>query len=54
MFRITANTCREFTFAEILIMAAINRETAISDNPVPPQAPGRQRCYFSVGQLSRT
>ena len=28
MFRITANTCREFTFAEILIMAAMNNVEA--------------------------
>jgi hypothetical protein len=27
MFRITAKTCRAFTLAEILIMAALNVET---------------------------
>ena len=27
MFRITAKSCRTFTFAEVLIMAAINVET---------------------------
>jgi hypothetical protein len=29
MFRITAETCRAFTLAEILIMAAINMETGL-------------------------
>jgi hypothetical protein len=28
MFRISAKSCRTFTFAEILIMAAMNVETA--------------------------
>lgn len=28
MFRITAETCRTFTFAEVLIMAAMNMEDA--------------------------
>ena len=27
MFRITAETCRSFTFAEILILAAMNLES---------------------------
>ena len=27
MFQITAETCRSFTFAEVLIMAAMNVET---------------------------
>ena len=27
MFQITADTCRAFTFAEVLIMAAMNVET---------------------------
>jgi hypothetical protein len=28
MFRITTETCRAFTFAEVLIMAAMNMEDA--------------------------
>lgn len=28
MFRITTETCRAFTFAEVLIMAALNVENA--------------------------
>jgi hypothetical protein len=31
MFRITADTCRAFTLAEILILAAINVESARLD-----------------------
>lgn len=31
MFRITAETCREFTFAEILILAAMNLESSRLD-----------------------
>jgi hypothetical protein len=34
MFRITTETCRAFTFAEVLIMAAMNME----DARVPSQA----------------
>ena len=30
MFRITAETCHEFTFAEILILAAMNVEASIA------------------------
>jgi hypothetical protein len=31
MFRITTETCRAFTFAEILILAAMNMETTRLD-----------------------
>ena len=32
MFCITAETCRRFTFAEVLIMAAMNVETIASQS----------------------
>jgi hypothetical protein len=33
MFRITTETCRRFTFGEVLIMAAMNVETMRSQSP---------------------
>jgi hypothetical protein len=36
MFRITTETCRAFTFAEVLIMAAMNLETARSASEAAP------------------
>jgi hypothetical protein len=37
MFRITAETCRAFTLAEILIMAAINNLKSTRSGPNPEQ-----------------
>jgi len=41
MFRITAETCHAFTLAEILILAAMNVETARLDSaPAVPERRG--------------
>jgi hypothetical protein len=44
MFRITAETCRRFTFAEILIMAAMNVES------ISPAPEARVRPNTAVAQ----
>ena len=56
MFRITAETCRSFTFGEILILAAINVETIRLgfDCSVPRKTTRMQRGYISASQSVRT
>ena len=44
MFQITTETCRAFTFAEVLIMAAMNMES------VRLGAEGRVRAYGAAAQ----
>ena len=55
MFCISAETCRRFTLAEILIMAAINVETIRmgSDGSVRPKTTATQRGYFSASHSLR-
>lgn len=47
MFQITAQTCRAFTFAEVLIMAAINVESIrlTFNRCVHPDSPGMPDRY---------
>jgi hypothetical protein len=56
MFRITAETCRSFTFAEILILAAMNVETIRmgSEGSVRPKTTATQREYLSAAQALLT
>ncbi len=55
MFRITSETCRAFTFAEVLILAAINVESnrLAAESQVSPKT-AAQRGYFSATQVLRT
>ena len=50
MFRITAETCRSFTLAEILIMAAMNVETIRmgSEGAVRPKTAATHSGYLSA------
>ena len=55
MFRITSETCRAFTFAEVLILAAVNMESTrlAADGQARPKT-AEQRGYFSATQVFRT
>ena len=55
MFRITAETCRSFTLAEILIMAAMNVATIRmgSDGTARPKTTAKQRGHLSANQSLR-
>ncbi len=55
MFRITSETCRAFTFAEVLVLAAINVESnrLAAEGQVRPKT-AAQRGYFSATQVLRT
>jgi len=46
MFRITAETCRRFNLAEVLIMAAMNVET------ICPTSRGRMRSDTAAAESS--
>ncbi len=56
MFRMTAQTCRAFTFEEILILAAMNVETTrlASGGRVGSVTAAKQRGYLSASHLLRT
>jgi len=55
MFRITQENCRAFTFAEVLILAAMNMETTrlVGERQARPKT-AEQRGYFSATQVLRT
>ena len=55
MFRITAETCRAFTLAEILILAAMNVESTrlAAEGRHRPRTAGTQRGYFSATHFLR-
>ena len=55
MFRITPETCRAFTFAEVLILAAMNMESTrlVAERQARPKT-AEQRGYFSATQVLRT
>jgi len=55
MFRITSETCRAFTFAEVLILAAMNMESTrlAADGQARPKT-AAQRGYLSATQVLRT
>ena len=55
MFRITAETCRAFTFEEILILAAINVETIrlVSGGGIRPKDDGTKRVCRSASHFVR-
>jgi hypothetical protein len=52
MFRITSETCHAFTFAEVLILAAMNVESTrlAAGGQARPKA-AAQRGYFSATQV---
>jgi hypothetical protein len=53
MFRITAETCRKFTFAEVLIMAAMNVAPAPAATDKGERTIWRSRAHRgSIGRLS--
>ena len=55
MFRITAETCRAFTLAEVLILAAINVEsTRLAAEGQVRSKTAAQRGYLSATQVLRT
>jgi hypothetical protein len=56
MFSITAESCRRFSFAEILIMAAMNVETTrlASGGSLRSVTAATQRGYLSATQVLRT
>ena len=56
MFCITAESCRSFSLAEILIMAAINVETTrlASGGRARSATAATQRGYFSASHFRRT
>ncbi len=55
MFRITSETCRAFTLAEVLILAAMNMESTrlAAEGQASPKTVA-QRGYFSTTQVLRT
>ena len=55
MFRITSETCRAFTLAEVLILAAMNVESTrlAAEGQVRPKT-AEQRGYLSATQVLRT
>jgi hypothetical protein len=55
MFQITTETCRAFTFAEVLILAAMNMESTrlAADGQGRPETTA-QRGYLSATQVLRT
>ena len=55
MFRITSETCRAFTFAEVLILAAMNMESTrlTAEGQVCPKTVA-QRGYRSATHVLRT
>ncbi len=56
MFCITSETCRAFTFAEVLILAAMNMESnrLAAEGQVRPNTAAMQRGYLSATQVLRT
>ena len=56
MFSITAETCRRFSLAEILIMAAMNVESTrlASGGRVRSVTAAKQRAYLSASHFVRT
>ena len=55
MFRITSETCRAFTFAEVLILAAMNVEsTRLASGGGVRSVTAAQRGYLSATQVLRT
>ena len=55
MFRITSETCHAFTFAEVLILAAMNMESTrlVAEGQTRPKT-AQQRGHFSATQVLRT
>ena len=54
MFRITAETCHAFTFAEVLLLAAMNMEsTLLAAESQSRSKTAAQRGYFSATQVLR-
>ena len=55
MFHITSETCRAFTLAEVLILAAMNMESTrlAAEGQARPKTTA-QRGYFSATQVLRT
>ncbi len=55
MFRITSETCHAFTFAEVLILAAMNVEsTRLAAEGQVCSKTAAQRGYLSATQVLRT
>jgi len=55
MFRITSETCRAFTLAEVLILAAMNMEsTRLAAECQVGSKTAAQRGYLSATQVLRT
>ncbi len=56
MFCITADSCRRFSFAEILILAAMNVETArlASGGRIRSVTAAKQKRYLSASHFIRT
>ncbi len=55
MFRITSETCRAFTFAEVLVLAAMNVEsTRLAAESQVRSKTAAQRGYLSATQVLRT
>ena len=54
MFRITSETCRAFTLAEVLILAAMNMESTRLTAESQVRSKAAQRGYLSATQVLRT
>jgi len=54
MFRITAETCHAFTFAEVLILAAMNMESTRLAAECQLHSKTAQRGYLPATQVLRT
>jgi hypothetical protein len=54
MFRITSETCHAFTFAEVLILAAMNIESSRLAAECQVHSKTAQRGYLSATQVLRT
>jgi hypothetical protein len=55
MFRITSQTCSAFTFAEVLVLAAMNVESArLAAQAQVRSKTAAQRGYLSATQVLRT
>ena len=54
MFRITSETCHAFTFAEVLILAAMNIESSRLSDECQVHSTTAQKGYLSATQVLRT
>ena len=54
MFRITSETCRAFTLAEVLILASMNMESTRLTAESQVRSKAAQRGYLSATQVLRT